>query len=76
MSWMAVVIGVVILIAVMVVIGLVRSIIRILTALAAGVIIPALVYWGASAFGFAESIPWMVYVGLGVLSALSVLIGR
>ncbi len=76
MSWMAVIIGVGALLTVVVLIGVVRSIIRLFVALIAGGMIPALLYWGASGFGIAESIPPLVYVGLGLVSALSVLFGR
>jgi hypothetical protein len=76
LSWIVVIIGVVAVLAIVILIGVVRNVIRRVLALAAGLLIPALVYWGASAFGLAENIPMAGYFALGVLSALSVLFKR
>jgi len=75
-SWMVVLIGVVAVLALVIVVGFVRNVIRLIVALIAGLLVPAIVYWGASTFGVAEGIPMGVYFALGVISALSVLLKR
>lgn len=76
MSWMVVVIGVVAVLAFVLVVGFVRNVIRLIVALIAGLLVPAIVYWGTSTLGVAEGIPIGIYFALGVISALSVLLKR
>lgn len=76
MSWMVVVIGVVAVLAFVLVVGFVRNVIRLIVALIAGLLVPAIVYWGTSTLGDAEGIPIGIYFALGVISALSVLLKR
>ena len=75
MSWVVVLGGIVAVLALIVLIGVVRSLLRLVIALVAGLMVPALVYWIASTFGLGESIPLMAYLALGLISMLGVLFG-
>lgn len=57
-------------------IGLIKSLLRLGIALLVGIAIPTLLYYAAEQLGLAESLPGLVYLLLGALSALSVLLRR
>ena len=74
MHWIVLIAVVVALLGLVALIGFVRSIIRLFTALIAGILFPGLIYFGVSALDMSDTIPLILYVIVGIISALGVLL--
>lgn len=57
-------------------VGLIKSLARLILAVLAGIAMPALLYYAADWFGLAQSVPDSVYILVGATSALSMLLRR
>ncbi len=57
-------------------VGLIKSLVRLISAILVGVAMPALLYYAADWLGLAQSVPDGVYILVGALSALSMLLRR
>lgn len=76
MNWIAILVGAVILVAFAAIMGLVKSVLRLIISLVVGVLVSGLAYWAVQSLGLAESVPDAVILIPGALAALTVLIKR
>ena len=76
MNWITILVGAVILVAFAAIMGLVKSVLRLIISLVVGVLVGALAFWAVQILGLAETVPDAVILIPGALAALSVLIKR
>ncbi len=76
MNWIAILVGAVILVAFAAIMGLVKSVLRLIISLVVGVLVSGLAYGAVQSLGLAESVPDAVILIPGALAALTVLIKR
>jgi len=76
MNWIIILIGVVILVAFAAIVGLVKSVLRLIISLVVGALVSGLTYWAVQSLGLAETVPDAVILIPGALVALSILIKR
>jgi|AntAceMinimDraft_14_1070370.scaffolds.fasta_scaffold168813_2 hypothetical protein len=76
MNWITILVGAVILVAFAAIMGLVKSVLRLIISLVVGVLVIGLAYWAVQSLGLAETVPDAVILIPGALAALSVLIRR
>ncbi len=76
MNWIAILVGAVILVAFAAIMGLVKSVLRLVISLVVGVLVSGLAYWAVQSLGLAETVPDAVILIPGALAALTVLIKR
>jgi len=76
MNWITILIGAVILVAFAAIMGLVKSVLRLIISLVVGVLVSGLTYWAVQNLELAETVPDAVILIPGALAALSVLIKR
>lgn len=76
MNWIAILAGAVILLTFTAITGLVKSVLRLVSSLVAGVVVSGLSYWAVQSLGLAETAPDAVILIPGLLAALSVLFKR
>ncbi|MGC9347144.1 MAG: hypothetical protein ACP5JG_03305 [Anaerolineae bacterium] len=73
-SWYVIVLGLVGVIGLFVLIGLVKSVIRLIIAALAGLILAGLAYLAVQALGFSDAVPGIAFLLVGAITALLVLI--
>jgi len=76
MNWIAILVGAVILVAFAAIMGLVKSVLRLVISLVVGVLVSGLAYWAVQSLGLAETVPDAVILIPGALAALTILIKR
>ena len=76
MDWITILVGTVILVAFAAIVGLVKSVLRLIISLVVGVLVSGLAYWAVQSLGMAETVPNAVILIPGALAALTVLIKR
>jgi len=76
MNWIAILVGAVILVAFAAIMGLVKSVLRLVISLVVGVLVSGLVYLAVQSLGLAETVPDAVILIPGALAALTILIKR
>lgn len=76
MNWIMILVGAVILVAFAAIVGLVKSVLRLIIGLVVCVLVSGLTYWVVQILGLAEAVPDAVILIPGALVALSVLIKR
>ena len=76
MNWIAILVGAVILVAFAAIMGLVKSVLRLVISLVVGVLVSGLAYWAVQSLGLTETVPDAVILIPGALAALTVLIKR
>jgi hypothetical protein len=76
MDWITILVGTVILVAFAAIVGLVKSVLRLIISLVVGVLVSGLAYWAVQSLGLAETVPNAVILIPGALAALTVLIKR
>ena len=76
MNWIAILVGAVIVVAFAAIMGLVKSVLRLIISLVVGVLVSGLAYWAVQSLGLAETVPDAVILIPGALAALTILIKR
>ncbi len=76
MNWIAILVGAVILVAFATIMGLVKSVLRLMISLVVGVLVSGLAYLAVQSLGLAETVPDAAILIPGALAALTVLIKR
>ncbi len=76
MNWIAILVGAVILVAFATIMGLVKSVLRLMISLVVGVLVSGLAYLAVQSLGLAETVPDAAILIPGALAALTVFVKR
>ena len=74
MNWITILVGAVVLVAFAAIVGLVKSVLRLIIGLVVCVLVSGLTYWALQLLGLAEAVPDAAILIPGALAALFVLI--